>query len=77
MQFALLRRFLGVTQEELGESMGIRQTHVSRMEKDDSDHLISLYEKAARKLGAHLALVLPDMVLVPKKQFKRWAAAQH
>ncbi len=41
----------------------------------DSDHLLSLYKRAAEKMGAHLALVPDNMVIIPKSQFKRLAAA--
>lgn len=75
VQVMLLRRFLGMTQEELARALGLKQTHVSRLEKVDSDHLLSLYKRAAEKMGAHLALVPDNMVIIPKSQFKRLAAA--
>ena len=77
VQLALLRKFLGLTQEELAKAVGLKQTHISRLEKVDSDHLLSLYRKAAEKLGAHMALVPENMVLVPKSQFKKLIAASH
>ena len=75
VQVALLRQFLGMTQEQLAKALGLKQTHVSRLEKVDSDHLLSLYKRAAEKMGAHLALVPDDMVVIPRSQFKRLAAA--
>lgn len=75
VQVTLLRQFLGMTQEELAGALGLKQTHVSRLEKVDSDHLLSLYKRAAEKMGAHLALVPDNMVIIPKSQFKRLAAA--
>lgn len=75
VQVTLLRQFLGMTQEELARALGLKQTHVSRLEKVDSDHLLSLYKRAAEKMGAHLALVPDNMVIIPKSQFKRLAAA--
>jgi hypothetical protein len=36
---------------------------------------LSLYKRAGEKMGAHLALVPDDMVVIPKRQFKRLAAA--
>ncbi|MBI3505882.1 MAG: helix-turn-helix transcriptional regulator [Proteobacteria bacterium] len=75
VQVALLRRFLGMTQEQLAKTLGLKQTHISRLEKIDSDHLLSLYKRVAEKMGAHLALVPDDMVMVPKSQFKRLTAA--
>ncbi|HVC09712.1 MAG TPA: helix-turn-helix domain-containing protein [Elusimicrobiota bacterium] len=74
VQVALLRQFLGMTQEQLAKELGLKQTHVSRLEKVDSDHLLSLYKRAGEKMGAHLALVPDAMVIIPKSQFKRFAA---
>ena len=75
VQVTLLRRFLGLTQEQLAKALGLKQTHVSRLEKVDSDHLLSLYKRAAEKMGAHLALVPDNMMIIPKSQFKRFASA--
>lgn len=75
VQLALLRKFLGLTQEELAEAIGLRQTHVSRLEKVGSDHLLSLYQRVASKLGAHLAIVPSSMAIVPKSQSRKLAAA--
>ena len=75
VQLALLRKFLGMTQEELAITLRLKQTHISRLEKVDSDHLLSLYKKASERLGAHLAIVPEDMVIIPKDQFKRLIAA--
>ena len=33
VQVALLRRLLGKTQEELARELGLKQTHISRLEK--------------------------------------------
>ena len=76
VQLALLRKFLGMTQEALAKAVGLKQTHISRLEKVGSNHLLSLYKKAAEKLGAHLVIVPNNMVLVPKKQLKRLASAR-
>ena len=57
VQLTLLRRLKGMTQAELADEMGLKQTHVSRLEKPDSDHLLSAYLRAAQALGARLALV--------------------
>lgn len=57
VQLALLRRLKGLTQAELADEMGLKQTHVSRLERADSDHLLSAYLRAARALGARLAFV--------------------
>lgn len=71
VQLTLLRKYLGMTQEELAKALGLKQTHVSRLEKIDSDHLLSLYQKAASKLGAQLAFVPENMALVPKAAVRR------
>lgn len=71
VQVALLRRVLGLTQHELATAVGIRQTHVSRLEKAGSDHLMSLYERVAVKLGARIALLPERMTVVERKASKR------
>jgi DNA-binding phage protein len=57
VQLALLRRLKGLTQAQLADEMGLKQTHVSRLEKTGSDHLLSAYLRAAQALGARLAMV--------------------
>lgn len=57
VQLALLRRLKGLTQAELADEIGLKQTHVSRLESADSDHLLSAYSRAAEVLGVHLAFV--------------------
>lgn len=74
VQVALLRQYLGLTQQELGRALGLKQTHISRLEKVDSDHLLSLYKRAAEKMGAHLALIPNEMTVVPKAHLKRFSA---
>ncbi len=59
VQLALLRRMKGLSQAQLAEELGLKQTHVSRLEKPDSDHLLSAYLRAAQALGTRLAFV-PD-----------------
>ena len=67
VQVALLRQFMGMTQEQLAKTLGLKQTHISRLEKADSDHLLSLYKRAAEKMGAHLVLVPDNMTIIPKQ----------
>lgn len=67
VQAALLRRLTGMTQEKLARGLGLRQTHVSRLEKEGSDHRLSLYRRVAEQLGARLVMVPKDMVLVPRR----------
>ncbi len=75
VQLTLLRKFLGMTQEVLAKALHMKQTHISRLEKVDSDHLLSLYKRAAEKLGAHLVIVPDDMTLVPKQYLQKLIAA--
>jgi transcriptional regulator with XRE-family HTH domain len=76
VQLCLLRNHLGWTQAKLAKSMGLKQTHVSRLENRESDHLMSLYQKAAEKLGARLAIVPNGMTLVPKASRRRRTRAR-
>lgn len=75
VQLTLLRRFLGLTQEALAQALGLKQTHISRLENVDSNHLLSLYIRAAKKLGARLAIVPDGMALIPQKRLKKLSAA--
>lgn len=75
VQLALLRKFLGVTQEKLAKALYLKQTHVSRLEKADSDHLLSFYKRAAEKMGAHLAIVPDSMALIPKDYLQKFHSA--
>lgn len=75
VQMALMRKYLGLSQEEVAKRVGLKQTHISRLEKSGSDHLLSLYKKVAEKLGAHLAIVPGNMVLISKRQARKLAAA--
>ncbi len=56
-QFAILRRLQGVTQEQAATKLHWKQAHVSKLEKEGSDHLISNYEKLARFLHGRLAII--------------------
>lgn len=66
-QLAVLRRMAGYTQSELAGLLGITQPHISRLEKEDADHLLSFYKRVAARLGAHLAVIPVGMALVPKR----------
>lgn len=59
LQAMLLRTLGGISQAQLADKLGVKQTHLSRLEKDGSDHVISVYEKLGRLLHAKLALI-PD-----------------
>ncbi len=66
VQFVLLRRFMGWTQERLARELGLKQTHISRLEKPGSDHRAEHYARAAAKFGARLAFIPRGMKLVPE-----------
>ena len=75
VQLALLRKFLGMTQEELARALHLKQTHISRLEKAGSDHFLSLYQRAAERLGAHLAIIPDEMAVVSRAYLKRLQSA--
>lgn len=75
VQLALLRKFIGMTQEQLAKALHLRQTHISRLEKVDSNHLLSLYKQAAEKMGAHLAVVPENMTLVSRDYIQQFHSA--
>lgn len=67
LQLAILRRLRGMTQAKLAADLRVKQAYISKLEKPGSDHLLSNYEKAARLLKGHLAII-PDgarVVLAP------------
>ena len=64
LQFVVLRRIMGWTQERLAKELGLKQTHISRLEKVGSSHRAELYSRAAAKFGARLAFIPAGMRLV-------------
>jgi DNA-binding XRE family transcriptional regulator len=71
VQLSILRKYLGVTQEKLSQTLNCKQTHISRLEKEGSDHRISAYRRAAERLGARLVMIPSNMVLVPKSHWRK------
>lgn len=69
IQFYILRRLMGWTQERLARELGLKQTHISRLEKVGSNHRAELYSRAAAKFGARLAFIPAGMKIVPIKEF--------
>ena len=59
LQMMLLRTLAGISQAQLANKLGVQQTHLSRLEKDGSDHVVSAYEKVGQLLHAKLVLI-PD-----------------
>ena len=70
IQVALLRGLAGMSQMELSKKLGVKQTHHSRLEKHNSDHLISAYEKVAKQLNAKLALIPNEARIVFNRNWK-------
>ena len=67
IQAALLRTMLGVTQAELAQKLGVKQTHFSRLEKDGTNHKIAIYGKIAKQLGGRIAILPAGVKLVWNK----------
>ena len=65
VQIALLRRVSGISQEDVASRLHVKQTHVSRLEKKGSDHLLSTYEKLAKILRSKIIVVPEHYKVVP------------
>lgn len=48
---AKLRKEAGITQAELAESVGVRQTHISRIESGRHSTTLDILQAIARRLG--------------------------
>ncbi|MCX5789926.1 MAG: helix-turn-helix transcriptional regulator [Elusimicrobia bacterium] len=59
VQFAVLRRLRGMTQEKMASRLHRRQNYVSKLEQPGLDHLISHYARAVKFLHGRLAII-PD-----------------
>ena len=57
VQLGFLRRMRGVSQEVLAGQLQVDQSYVSKLEREGSDHLLSIYEKLGKFLRARLAFV--------------------
>ncbi len=57
VQVSMLRRMRGISQIKLAAEMHITQSYLSKLEKEDSDHLIGIYEKLAKRLKGKLAII--------------------
>ena len=58
VQVTFLRRRYGISQQELAAAISMKQAHYSRLERKDSDHRISTYQKVAHLLRSRL-IILP------------------
>jgi DNA-binding XRE family transcriptional regulator len=68
VQVSMLRRMRGISQVQLAEKLHVSQSFLSKLEKEGSDHLISLYERLANLLNGRLA-ILPEgsRIITPKR----------
>ena len=57
VQVSVLRKMRGISQVELARRLHITQSFLSKIEKEGSDHLVSLYERLAKLLNGRLAIV--------------------
>ena len=67
IQVTLLRTLTRIPQIKLAKHLGVKQTHLSRLEKDGTDHVISIYKKMGKALHAKLALIPDDAEIVLRK----------
>lgn len=65
VQMALIRRVSGISQEDVASRLHVKQTHVSRLERTGSDHLLSTYEKMAKILRSKIVIVPKHFKIVP------------
>lgn len=72
-----LRTFSGVTQEQLGNAMGVKQNAVSQMEKR-TDIYLSTLQKVVVALGFELEVALksPDGARIALPNFQPWNARE-
>jgi DNA-binding XRE family transcriptional regulator len=71
VQVAMLRRFRGLSQVELAARLHVTQSFLSKLEKEDSNHLVGLYEKLAKLLNGKLAIVPEGTKLVAAKDLPK------
>jgi ribosome-binding protein aMBF1 (putative translation factor) len=57
VQVSILRRMRGISQIQLASQLHVKQSFLSKLEKEGSDHLVSIYEKLARLLKGRLAII--------------------
>lgn len=67
VQVSMLRRLQGISQVDLAARMDITQSFLSKLEKEDSSHLVGLYEKLARLLNARLVMIPRGARIVTSK----------
>jgi DNA-binding XRE family transcriptional regulator len=67
VQLSMLRKLNGISQVQLANRARLKQSFLSKLEKEDSDHLISVYEKVAKILQCRLALIPEGSKVIPPK----------
>ena len=67
VQVSVLRRMRGISQVQLAARLHVTQSFLSKLEKEGSDHLVSLYERLAKLLKGRLAII-PEgsRIIAPK-----------
>jgi len=68
-QLAVLRRRLGLTQEEVARRMHVPQSNVARLEREGENPTARMIAKAAKALGCCL-------LLIPEKEIDRFNAVR-
>ncbi|MBI1979362.1 MAG: helix-turn-helix transcriptional regulator [Elusimicrobia bacterium] len=59
VQLALLRRLKGIPQVEVAAKLHLKQAFISKLEKPESDHRISIVSKVAKALNGELVILPP------------------
>src|SRR5262249_27802945 len=57
VQISMLRKTRGLSQVDLAKQLQVTQSFLSKLEKEGSDHLVSLYERIAKILDGRLAII--------------------
>lgn len=66
-QLAVLRRRLGLTQEDVAKRMNLRQSNVARLERKDENPTVRMVGRAAKALGCRV-------LLIPEKELSQFLA---
>lgn len=67
VQLGILRRLAGISQAELASRLKVTQAYLSKLEKEGSDHLVSIYADLAKLLRGRLAIVPEGARIIPPK----------
>ena len=75
LQVSMFRRMRGVSQVQLAAQLHVKQSFLSKLEKEGSDHLIGIYERLAKSLNGRLAIIPEGAKVVPTKAASKLARA--